>query len=344
MVSGAYDLVSECHKAGDQGELAYLDTIVDLHDLLVETADNLHKIDSTAPPLLFRRATNIRIALLRHKGRAAAEVKRRNTQQRLQELELAEKEAALRSPSTSKKLTPAEQAAAAAAEEEQRRAEAQYAADLAEWQKRYDSAIYDYHAACDKYDECRDALACIVFEGKGRYFQQKEELPEFVLTVVDEYHEAHRYDDTDIVIPPAGATAQQSAPSAPPSTPAATAPVPPPLMQQKIPPVKTPSKSTHILLNQSVDSATAEITQIKTVGTVHKILPHPSSRTPAGSKNKFVSPSKDEPLTKKQRVETRSDSNSNAFAPNSPLFSTFAKHVSSTQSTSSPVNLSLIHI
>ena len=119
--------------------------------------------------------------------------------------------------------------------------------------------------------------------------------------------------------------------------PAATAPVPPPLMQQKIPPVKTPSKSTQILLNKSIDSATAEISHLKTANAV-PTPNNPSSATAENKKNKFISPSKDAPQTKKLRVETRFDSNSNNSAPNSPSFSAFAKHVSSTHSSSSPVN------
>lgn len=151
------------------------------------SADELMKINPSAPPLLYRKASNIHISLIRHKSKAAAELHRREIHNRIQQLELLQKEAALTAPSTSKTPTPAEEAAAAAAAEKERREAAKYAADLAEWQKRYDDAVENYKAVCAEYDVRRDALATVIFEGKGQFFASKESLPEFVLACVDEY-------------------------------------------------------------------------------------------------------------------------------------------------------------
>lgn len=257
VVSEAYILVEDCNRAADQDESQYRDTVADLHEILQLTATELLKIDCTAPPTLFQKAVKVRVALIRHASKAAAEVKHRQLQQRVKELNIAKQEAALQtpSPSASSQPTPTELAAAAAEEEKRRQAEAQYAAELAAWQAKYDEAVIQYQKVCDTYAARRDTLAEIVFEGKGRFFDNKDILPEFVLVCIDKYNEAHRYDD------------------AIPTDPTPTKETPTPLMQVQLPPVKTPSKSTPILLNKSVDSAMAESSRVKTVQIIPTGIP-----------------------------------------------------------------------
>lgn len=104
IVSEAYNLVADCNNAADQNEAQYLDTIADLNEILKLTTAELLKIDSSAPPSFFRKAVNIRVVIVRHASKASAEIKRRELQLRVKELNIAKREAALNPQSTQQLL------------------------------------------------------------------------------------------------------------------------------------------------------------------------------------------------------------------------------------------------
>lgn len=205
IINETYNLVENCNKAADIDEDQYFDTIAELYDLLKMSADELMKINTNNPPShLYRKASNIRISLVRHKSKASAELHRREIQNRIQQLELSQKEAALANPP--KLPTPEEQAAvaaaAAAAAEKEKAEEAQFTANLAEWRKKYDDALRHYKRACAEYDQRRDTLATIVLQGKGCFFADKKSRPDNVVACVEEYLAARRQQETHSPAPP----------------------------------------------------------------------------------------------------------------------------------------------
>lgn len=149
VVSEAYDLVADCSGAANQSETQYYDTVADLHEILKLTTTELLKINSSAPPGLFKKAANISIALVRRSSKAAPKIRRRGMQLRVKGPNVAQREVALNpSPAPAPvRPTPAEQVAAAAEAEKKRKAEAQYAADLADWRERVNNAADKYRRA-----------------------------------------------------------------------------------------------------------------------------------------------------------------------------------------------------